>query len=530
MTTNVAKIDSNGTGLHFCEEASLGVLPSAASQVWYPLEPNTYTDFGGQIKTATRNPILASRQRKKGVTVDLDAAGGITQDLTQTNLARLLQGFLFASYRENYDSRSFGHAAVADISVDGTDNGFESAAFGISTNVIANHLLYSSGWVNGANNGLKIVSAVTADTDVDVTDTGMVDEVYNANARIEIVGYHFASATVNIVNPGTNYPSLHRASGSVDWTTIGFKPGQWVFVGGDAANTSFAVQGYFWGRVLTVTATDITFDRTTATLVAETGTGKTIEVYFGKFLKNESDPTLQIRRSYTMQRKMGAPDTTQPTQIQSEYMKGSVAKTLKFTMATAALITTELSFMSLDNYSRTGVQGPLSTQGGGVTEVAADNTDAFNTTSHVAFAQMAVNSPTNANPAALFAYLTDMAITVENNLSPAKAIKVLGAFDITAGQFGVSGTATAYFADLTSVDAVRNNSDVGLQFGLVRQTPALVNAGMVVDMPLNSLGDARAKVELNKPIMLPLNVDSAPHRTLDYTLGLSTYNYLPAAA
>ena len=111
--TLVKKQDSNSTGLRYCQEASLGVLPATADQVWYPAEPNSYSDFGGQIKTVARNPINASRQNQKGVTVDLDASGGWNSDLTKTNLLRLLRGFMFADMREPFDTQDAATNAVA---------------------------------------------------------------------------------------------------------------------------------------------------------------------------------------------------------------------------------------------------------------------------------------------------------------------------------------------------------------------------------------------------------------------------------
>lgn len=97
MTTPAEKIDSNFTDGRYALETSPGVLPG--SPVWFPFEPNSYSNFGGQYKTKARLPINNGRQRQKAILTDLDASGGVNQDLTQTNFAILAPGFLYAAYR-----------------------------------------------------------------------------------------------------------------------------------------------------------------------------------------------------------------------------------------------------------------------------------------------------------------------------------------------------------------------------------------------------------------------------------------------
>ena len=56
MVCAINKIDSNLTGLSYAEEVCLKQLPNDADDgfdpTWYGLEPNSYSDFGGEVTTA----------------------------------------------------------------------------------------------------------------------------------------------------------------------------------------------------------------------------------------------------------------------------------------------------------------------------------------------------------------------------------------------------------------------------------------------------------------------------------------------
>ncbi|WOZ53320.1 hypothetical protein [Achromobacter phage tuull] len=120
-------------------------------------------------------------------------------------------------------------------------------------------------------------------------------------------------------------------------------------------------------------------------------------------------------------------------------------------------------------------------------------------------------------------------LNINNNLSGNKALGVVGNFDITAGTFEVSISATAYFSDVEAIRAVQENADITLDYLLMKGGTAVV-----FDMPMLSLGDGRPNVELDQPITLPLTGDAASGKKLgaafDYTLGICFFTQLPALA
>lgn len=505
----VSKIDSNITGLRYAEELTLKTLPG--SPTWVPLEPNSYSDFGANITTVARNPINPSRQKKKGVVTDLDASGGFNTDLTSTNVQELFQGFLFANMRRKDE--------LTVATIDGVGEAFQPTSGGLGYR--ANDLLFAKNFVATANNGLHLVSGTPTATNIVVTTnlTAATSQV----GTISRVGFQFASGDAVITNSGSAYPTLTTTT--KDLTQLGLIPGEWVFIGGDIAAQQYnTVANNGFARVRSIATNTIVFDKTQNTMVTDTGAAKTIRIFFGRVLKNESASNLIVRRSYQLERTLGAPDDSFTSQIQSEYLVGSIPNELTVNIPTAEKVTVDLSFVALDSELRTGATGVKSG-----TRPALVESDALNTSSDVSRMSMSVVSPINGNPTSLFAYLTEATISINNNVSPNKAVGVLGAFDATAGTFEVTGSVTAYFGNITAIQAVKDNSDVTIDIQLVKS-----NTGITIDLPLLALGDGRVNIEQDQPITIPLSLDAATgaklNSSLDHTLMMVFYDYLPTLA
>jgi hypothetical protein len=618
------KIDSNVTGLRYQEEECIGE-PNTANP-WVPMEPNSYDNFGGEFTTVARNPINASRQRQKGVLVDLDAAGGLQSDLTQDNLQDILQGFFFADLRRKADvgfdrqprrAGNFGQyedylitdidttadtitvdsrvAVSAAVVVGGTGyavgdvvqvtdaNATVNARFivtgvtggvvdtvalvltgftgglegrthtdtgvGAATTVIsgsgdaaltltltygngitwqAGNLLWLAGNNDAANDGLKSVASVS-DNEITTNENLVTDATPAATATMSTVGVQATGGDLDVDAAGV-LPAL--TSTTLNFMTLGLIPGEWIFIGGDLAAEAFTnVDGLGnevnngLVRIFSIAANRLEFDKTTYTMTTEASTTETVRLWFGRVLKNEADPTLQSRRTYQLERTLGTPDVTLPNEIQAEYLTGWTPNEITFNFATADKITVDLSGIATDVDT---VDGPTPLKAGSRPDLVSG--DAFNTSNDIARLKLSVLDRTlGSSPSALFAFLTEFTVNINNNISPNKAISVLGAFDVTAGQFNVEGAMTAYFANIAAVSSIRNNDDITLDFAMVKGATGQ-KVGVLGDIPLITLGDGRLNVEQDSAITLPLNIPAGADRVFNHTALMVFFDHLPNRA
>lgn len=508
------KIDSNATGLRFAEEVCYKQLPTLAADgndpFWKALEPNSYNDFGGQFTNTARNPINPSRQRKKGTITGLEASGGFQQDLTFFNTREIMQGFMFADFREKKTLTPTNGDAIAVTGVTAADDTYTTDANG-GTGFSAGMLVIAEGFGIAANNGVKRVTAATGTTIV-VAEALTDEAAPPAGATVSRIGLQGAAGDLSIALDGD---LVRLVSAALNFTTMGLVPGEWIYIGGDLSIMGFENNGGF-ARIGSIAAGYLVLDKVDWTPEAEAGGVKTVQVYFGMVLKNESDPALIKRRSYQLERTLGEDaDGTM-----SEYLVGAVPNELTLNVPQEDKVTIDLSFVAADHQGRSGAVGVKDGTRVGVVEG-----DAFNTSSDFTRIKIAsVPEDGGAAPIPLFAFMTDLTITVNNNVSGAKAIGVLGSFDANVGTFEVGGSLTGYFASIDAVNAVRNNASITLDAIMVKD-----NQAIVWDMPLLTLGNGRLNVEQDQPVTIPLDT-AAAESDFGHTLLLMFFPWLPNAA
>ena len=499
MSAGNIAVDSNVTGLAFAEEV-LGtpkILPG--TPVWYPLEPNSYAEFGAQTKTVKREVINSSRQKRKGAVVGLDVVAGFNLDFTSRIPYVMMQGFMFADWREKTTLVSTAVAANSYTVASG------GAAF------LLGDLLYGEGFGIAANNGLKVVT--TAGTATTIGATGAVAEASPpATATIMRVGQRADVAwSITIVN---GRPQLNRSNGS--FATLGLFPGEWIWVGGDAAANQFAEAGANgWYRIFSVVSTTLIFDRwpgdANGAPVAAAGTGKLVDIYFGHCIKNEATPGLQKFRTYQFERFLGG--------TRYQYELGCGANTMKVNVKSNDKVTIDVGYVAMDE----DVTQVAAKSG---TRVVLPTETVYN--AETSFSRIRLLGADGQTP--ITGIMTDLSLSIDNGIEALQGIKSsVGAVDLMAADFTVSGSVEAYLSTLAAVSAGKANPDCSVDFGMVENVGSMAQ-GWLFDVPLLMLGDGRLKVEKDKPIKIPINLDAAGHSTLNHTLLAMRFPFLPQLA
>lgn len=488
---------------------------ATGTTVWYGMEPNSYGDFGGEVTTTPRNFINSSRQRRKGPTTDLEASGEFNQDKTVTNMNRLLQGFMFADAYEATSSDYISDAISLDV-VSFAANGTLTLSGPVS-GFNTRHIVRTTGFANDVNNGVWIVGNISGSTltglvHIDGETVPVAENANQNNPQVEIVGFALDDGEDELTIVGNRLLLTDFSEELLDNNSF-LQVGQWVWIGGDEPETKYANnQGFAridefheFGFYLV--------EPSWATPVAEAGAGgRTLHVYFSKFIRNEDEPDKQICRTYQLERSLGK----NAAGTQAEYLVGAVADSYALNLPSADKMNVDMGFMALRTEYRTHAQGLKAG-----TRVAPGIEEAYDTANSIYLMRMYVHDATKVKPDSLFAYVMEGSLTINNNAKANRALGCLGGFSVTVGTFEVGGELTCYFEEVEALMAVRNNADVGLYFIGTKD-----NYGFVYDLPLVGLQGGRNDVELNEPVKLAIEHQGSENE-YGFTLGYSFFAYLP---
>lgn len=493
------KQSSNQSTIFKARETSIMTIANDAN--FETREPNSFADFGGEPTQVARQPFSQSRQRKKGSNVDLDVTAGWNEDFTFNNMQSVFDGFCFAAIRAKPQTAATAAVAADDAFTVASEVGFAAGT-----------LIFVSGFVNPANNGLKVVASVAAG---EITVVEPLEDESGATAVIRAVGHQFAAGDISLSAP-TGQARI--TSAAVDMETFGLIPGEWVVVGGDDAATNFStsLRGFARIGVNGVTEDYLNFDKTSFTPAVDAGGGKTIRLFYGLVIKNEEDPDLIVKLTDTIERPLGRDGDGR----QSEVIRGATPNELTWNSPLAALVNVDVTYVGMTHEKRPGTQGILA--GSGATSLLkALGEDGWNTSRNLYRCRVAAVDPVTLNPLPLFGKVTEFSITINNNVTPDKAQGIYGAFDTTEGGFHVDAELTAYFKDTRAGKAIDDDTDVTFDVIYTKQ-----NKGFILDLPLVALGGGRPNVEQDTAIMLPLTT-AAAESPFGHTLLANWLPYVP---
>lgn len=476
-------------------EVTLGITPSNPAFREMRVTSNGLT-FDPERKTSEE--IRSDRQITDSILTGLQAGGPIGIEMSfeahDLEFEEALQGtWTRKAERDN--------AGVADsVITAATASSDTYTVLDAAIDFVVGHLVLATGFAQALNNALFRAQASTSGTSVIAPSSpGLADETAPAAAaKLKAVGFEGAAADITATATGL-------ASTLLNFTTLGIQVGEWHKIGGDAVGTQFATAANnAWARVSAVAAGAITYDVLPAGWGVDAGTGKTIQVFFGDFLKNGT-----TQRSVSIERQQQ--DLTAPSY---EVFKGMQIDTASITFSSGEI--------AKGSFGYVGMTGTIDTvRTSGATDVAPAANAVLNASSNVG--RIAENGTIISGPS----YLTELGFNLKNNLERQRAIGTIGAVGIRNGEIELTGTLNAYFGDTLLQGKVLNDTETSLMWRVGRADGNRLS--YVFDVPRAKLTGTSPVDGKNQDRMFNGSYSALRHAALGYTVSIQQFYYLPVS-
>ena len=496
-------------------ESSNGTLPTAG---WRQLqvEPDGLQNFYPNIKKEARSPLSSTLMDEKGDVVDLDVDFSIVHDLNKDYADQFLPSMLRSAVKFP------GGTGTGRWIASSAYGGPQVTAFGASAITVSaggalpqNAIVLGRGWATPSNNALFVVGASSTSTSI-VISGGTAEASPPAGAMIEVVGFQGASGdiTLNVTGGVTTIEST-----LLDFTTLGLQPYAWLWVGGGTAtspgNFGFATagnRGLCW--IKSVSAHAIVVDRTASAWTSDTGTGKTIQVFAGAWVRSVYGSAADyLRSSHSFE--LVAPGIGSGGVDDYVYAVGAGLDQLEINAAQAARIKATAKFIGFD------VQDPTTSRTTGAsTALAPLNVNALNSAD-----QMMRLRVTNASDGSdVLVDIQTWKLTLMHNIKAYKKQGTLGNSDLIYGKVQAALTVDgAVFQDDTW-KAVRDNRTVRFE-AMARNS----DCALLFDLPACTVEGAAPKFSANDAARFSPSFKTFRDPAYNYVAGITMFPYLPSS-
>lgn len=507
-------VKSEAVTLLSATESTLGTQPTSG---WRQHQPNAggLTDMRRKIKKVARAPLSKNRQNEKGDVVDEDSTPKLVHDFTKDLVDDFCEGIFLAKTKHTggtgvaiWQNVPVAPGAVVVSAVTGT--AYTVASGGALTQ---NTLVFGRGFGIPGNNGLHAVGAASTGTSIVAAGT-TAEASPPITAQLEVAGWRGASGDIGLDVNG------NLTSTAADFTTMGLVVGMWLWVGGDPANATlnFATAAYRgFAKIVTIAAHLLTLERRSWTVgAADTGAAKTIDLYWGRFLRNVAiDNADYLEPSYQLELSLPGAATAGATAY--KYMQGAYVGMFEVNAPLASLITGTVSFVGAR-----GTDPGTSRATGASTANAPLQQQGVNTTSQLLRAP-AIHDPGNAN-AVIAGAVSSWKLTLNNNVTPQKQQGTLGAATMVAGKCVVGLDLEVFYVQTDVEVAIGDNRTLNFDVGLRNS-----DGGVLFDIPSFMLDEGDLKFPANGPVTLSPKAEAFRDTTYSVTLGMMVFPYLPAS-
>lgn len=498
-------------GLGSAPETTYAVSPTA---MWRTHQPTSggIQDFYANDTQLARNVLSPNMMREAGEIVDRDCAPKMVHELTKEWADHWAAGSLLSLEKWNGGTGTGRFAvtptAIGVVALTAVAAGAYTVASGGALQ--AGTLVFARGFTNAANNGLQVVAAASTGISIKVT-AAVLEASPPANATLEVVGFQFAAA--DLVATTTGWTST-----AADFTTMGLQQWEYVWVGGGTAAApgafGFTGGGYRgFARLNTIAAHAVTLDQTLTAQVGDAGAGKTVQVFFGSFIRNvaktsadRSEQSFNLELSVPGLDSGGATDFCYasgclPAQIDLDWQEG------KFVMTTTTFIGSTVStYATARSTGASSAPTPIAT---GVFNVATE-------TPRLRILDTSGN--------VLCQDMDSFKITIKPNLKGQKQIGNLGAKRVLPGEFDVDISFKGFLLQPDLVNARPLNTNIVFELGIRNN-----DGGMFISCPQGKFQGGSPDFPQNDAITIAGTFMAHRDPVTNFEISITKFPYLPAS-